>query len=202
MKPEQTTDITLLTGPEQRQPRKLTQAEVLEAFPEAEQIIPALLEELEQKRCAMTADVEGRLISIRAESDDELYRYFWRTWLKLTLGQDLVDIDRQIARLSRQLRIIRGVPNKPGQLTDEMIDAARDVPIESLLDQQFRRSGRTLVGLCPLHEERSPSFHIYPKENRAWCFGCNQGGDGIKLTMLIHGYDFKEAVRFLAGYQR
>lgn len=179
--------------------RRLTQTEIIEAFPEAAEIVSALLSELEQKRFTLVTNIKQRLTDINAESDDEMYRYFWRTWLKLTLGQELVDLDKQLGRLNRLLRAIRGVPSPKGALTDDMIQVAREVPIESLLDQQFRRSGRTLIGLCPLHDEKTPSFHIYPKDNRAWCFGCNKGGDSIGLTMLIHSYDFKSAVKFLLG---
>jgi hypothetical protein len=182
--------------------RKLTQAELLEAFPEAEQIVPSLLKELEQKRHVLVANIKERLTTIKLDSIDETYRYFWRLWLKLTLGRDLVYIDKQIARLSRQLRFIQGVPSPEGAITDDMIQAAREVPIEDLLEQSFRKSGHNLIGLCPLHDERTPSFHIYTQDNRSWCFGCNQGGDSINLTMLIHGYGFKEAVMSLAGYRR
>lgn len=200
MKTEQTIEEMNLMDWDWYQPPRPTQAEVFEAFPEAAEIIPALLTELNENRDAITTEIKVQLTAINLLTD-ESSRFFHRTWLKVTLGEDLVKLDRKIARLSRQLNMLRGVPSKPGQLTDQMIEEARNVPIESLLDQQFRHNGRTLIGLCPLHDERSPSFHIYPKENRAWCYGCNQGGDSINLTMLMHGYNFREAVKFLAGVQ-
>jgi hypothetical protein len=198
--------IYLATNPaEMHGNTRLTDAEALDAFPEeAEQIIPALLEELADKRQEIILAMNEQLVVIETERSDNMYQYYWCSWLQLTLGQDLATIDRKIARLNRQLRVIKGIPVKTGQLTDDMIEAARDVPVESLMEQQFRRSGQNLTGLCPFpeHDEKTPSFHIYRNENRGWCFGCNQGGDSIKIVMLIHGYDFKEAVLLLSGGQR
>ena len=177
---------------------KITETELLSVFPEAKQIIAALIKDREQQRAEVVKKIQDELADIKT-NPDEVYQYFWRSWLKLTLGEDLIEVDKHIARLSRQLRIIKGVPNKVGQLTMDLIESARAVPIESLLDKQFRRSGRDLVGLCPFHTEKTPSFHIYTSDNRGWCFGCSNGGDVIKIAMLLHGYDFKEAVLSLTG---
>jgi DNA primase len=181
---------------------KPSDAELLVIFPEAKQIVPALLKEFQQQRRELVEKIEVELRDINAESSNESYRYYWRSWLKLTLGEELQSIDRHITRLSRQLRIIKGTPTPKGALTDDMIQAAREVPVESLFDQQFRRSGHNLVGLCEFHDENTPSFHIYVEENRGWCFGCNQGGNTIDVYMLLQDCDFKEAVLALTGGQR
>lgn len=60
------------------------------------------------------------------------------------------------------------------------------------------RAGQQLRGLCPLHEENTPSFVVYPEQGRWWCYGaCQTGGDVFKLVMLKEGLDFKRAVEFL-----
>ena len=70
---------------------------------------------------------------------------------------------------------------------------------------RLRRSGRCLVGLCPLHEETTPSFTIYPHQNSFHCFGCGAGGDVISLAIALEGHRwpparrFREACAFLAG---
>jgi hypothetical protein len=178
---------------------RLTDAELLEAFPEAKQIIPPLLNELRHRRVRLVDAIADRLAAIKAESTDESYRYFWRKWLAVTLGEELDALDRHIARLSRQLRIIKGLPVTKNLLTEAVIQLARDVPVEELLDCPTRRSGHDLVCVCPFHDERTPSFHIYTQENRGWCFGCNKGGDSIAIYMLLNDCDFKEAVMSLAG---
>ncbi len=62
----------------------------------------------------------------------------------------------------------------------------------------LRRRGKNLVGLCPFHNEKTPSFCIYPENNSYYCFGCNKGGDVINFIMGVEKLDFSEAVKFLA----
>jgi hypothetical protein len=181
-------------------PLRLSDKEFIAIFPEAGEIIAQKLHELRKQRKAIVAIIDGKLVVIN-DYPDEMSRWFWRQWLKLNEGEDLLTTDRHIARLERQLRIAKGLPTPKGALTDDAIQAARDVPVEDLFNQPFKRAGRTLVGLCPFHEDRTPSFHIYPDQNRGWCYGCNQGGDAIGLTMMLHDYGFKEAVQLLTGGQ-
>ena len=62
----------------------------------------------------------------------------------------------------------------------------------------LKRSGRNLVGLCPFHSEKSPSFNIYPENGSFYCFGCGVGGDVITFVRRIENLDYMEAIRFLA----
>lgn len=62
----------------------------------------------------------------------------------------------------------------------------------------LRRRGKNLVGLCPFHNEKTPSFCVYPENNSFYCFGCNKGGDVITFIMGVENLDFSEAVKFLA----
>lgn len=62
----------------------------------------------------------------------------------------------------------------------------------------LKRSGRNLVGLCPFHSEKTPSFNIYPENGSFYCFGCHAGGDVITFVRRIENLDYMEAVRFLA----
>jgi len=57
--------------------------------------------------------------------------------------------------------------------------------------------GGRLVGLCPLHDEKSPSFTVYPDKNTFYCFGCGVGGDAAEFVMKSHGVEFTEALRRL-----
>ena len=72
--------------------------------------------------------------------------------------------------------------------------------IESIVSKyvNLRRSGRSLVGLCPFHSEKTPSFHVYPDNQSFYCFGCEVGGDAITFIRKIENLDYVEAVRFLA----
>lgn len=62
----------------------------------------------------------------------------------------------------------------------------------------FKRRGRNLVGLCPFHGEKTPSFNIYPENGSFYCFGCGVGGDIITFIMKIENLDYVDAVKFLA----
>jgi DNA primase len=58
--------------------------------------------------------------------------------------------------------------------------------------------GGNLKGLCPFHDEKSPSFNVTPSRQMWYCFGCGQGGDVIKFVMEIDGLGFTETVERLA----
>lgn len=62
----------------------------------------------------------------------------------------------------------------------------------------LRRRGRNMVGLCPFHSEKTPSFNLYPENGSFYCFGCGAGGDVITFIRRIENLDYMEAVRFLA----
>ncbi len=62
----------------------------------------------------------------------------------------------------------------------------------------LRRAGRNLVGLCPFHGEKTPSFNVYPENGSFYCFGCGVGGDVITFVRKIENLDYMEAIRFLA----
>ncbi|MBQ0098671.1 MAG: DNA primase [Oscillospiraceae bacterium] len=62
----------------------------------------------------------------------------------------------------------------------------------------LKRRGRNLVGLCPFHGEKTPSFNIYTENGSFYCFGCGVGGDVITFIMKIENLDYIEAVKFLA----
>jgi DNA primase len=64
---------------------------------------------------------------------------------------------------------------------------------------KLRRSGRTFSGLCPFHNERHPSLHIYPHNNSFYCYGCNKGGNVINFVRELQGLSFREAVEYLTG---
>lgn len=62
----------------------------------------------------------------------------------------------------------------------------------------LRKSGRTLTGLCPFHNEKTPSFHVNPERQRWKCFGCGEGGDVFTFVQKIDNMSFRETLEHLA----
>lgn len=64
---------------------------------------------------------------------------------------------------------------------------------------KLRRCGAALKGLCPCHDERTASFHVYTDRQTWHCFGCGRGGDVIQLLHEVGERDFRQACAHLAG---
>lgn len=85
-------------------------------------------------------------------------------------------------------------------LPDDKVQEVRDrIDIVDLIGRyvELRRAGRNYKGLCPFHQEKSPSFNVNPERKGYKCFGCGAGGDGIRFVMEVDGKSFPEAVRKL-----
>lgn len=63
---------------------------------------------------------------------------------------------------------------------------------------QLKRKGRLYGGLCPFHNEKTPSFYVYPETQSFYCFGCGAGGDVITFIKKISSLSYPEAVKLLA----
>jgi DNA primase len=83
----------------------------------------------------------------------------------------------------------------------EFLDTLRKtVNIEKLVGEYIplKKQSSGSVGLCPFHEEKTPSFHVSTAKGIYHCFGCKNGSDAIGFLINREGYSFFEAVRFLA----
>lgn len=87
------------------------------------------------------------------------------------------------------------------RISDEFLDRLRaNNDIVSVISPyvELRRRGKNLVGLCPFHNEKTPSFTVYPESQSFYCFGCGAGGEIISFVRRIENLDFYEAVKSLA----
>ena len=89
-----------------------------------------------------------------------------------------------------------------GRISDRDIAAIREkIRIEDVVGDyvQLRRAGAdSLKGLCPFHDEKSPSFHVRPNHGHFHCFGCGEGGDVYAFIQKIEHVNFVESVELLA----
>lgn len=63
----------------------------------------------------------------------------------------------------------------------------------------LKRAGSVMSGLCPFHNEKTPSFTVFPKTRSYYCFGCGAGGDAVSFVMAVSGLSYVEAVEHLAN---
>lgn len=86
-------------------------------------------------------------------------------------------------------------------ITDQKKEEIRDVAdiVDVVSDYvKLRRAGSGFTGLCPFHNEKTPSFHVTPRLGIFKCFGCGAGGDVFNFVMQMEGVGFMEAMRTLA----
>ncbi|MEG1835814.1 MAG: DNA primase [Oscillospiraceae bacterium] len=86
-------------------------------------------------------------------------------------------------------------------LSDEFLSEIRmRADVENIISSYvtLKRKGKILSGLCPFHNEKTPSFTVYPETQSYYCFGCGAGGDVITFIRDIENLDYIEAAKFLA----
>ena len=97
---------------------------------------------------------------------------------------------------------VGGGGGRKGRIPDTDVTAIRDkTRIEDVVGDyvQLRRAGAdSLKGLCPFHDEKSPSFHVRPNHGHFHCFGCGEGGDVYAFVQKIEHVSFVESVELLA----
>jgi DNA primase len=89
-----------------------------------------------------------------------------------------------------------------GRIPEETIEAIRNrTDIVDLVGRyvSLRQMGRSFKGLCPFHQEKTPSFHVHPERQIFHCFGCGEGGNAFVFLMKHENLSFPEAARSLAS---
>ncbi len=175
----------------QRENLPRMEREWLIIFPEAKRIIPAKISEWKAQERKLLAALRYKVEKLKTLSG--LDAIIYREWLKIADASDIADVRRHI----RRLRFALAPPKANSKrITQVDIEMAKSVPLQSLLhNSYFVRSGSQLKTLCPLHQEKTPSFYIRPERNTFHCFGCNKSGSAIDLVMLLYECGFVNAVK-------
>ncbi|WP_374165719.1 DNA primase [Arcticibacter sp. MXS-1] len=84
------------------------------------------------------------------------------------------------------------------ETVDRILEASR---IEEVVGDfvDLKRRGTSMIGLCPFHNEKTPSFHVSPAKGIYKCFGCGKGGDSVRFIMDHEKYSYPEALKYLAN---
>lgn len=86
-------------------------------------------------------------------------------------------------------------------ISSETIEKVKNISLTELISDtvQLKRTGSNFTGLCPFHNEKTPSFHIKEGDNYYHCFGCGASGNVISFAMETQGLSFPDAVEYLAA---
>src|SRR6478609_1776599 len=85
--------------------------------------------------------------------------------------------------------------------SDDIVERVRDATnIVDVVSEhvQLKKRGRNYLGLCPFHNEKTPSFNVLEDKGIFKCFGCGKGGDVFSFVMAVEGLTFPEAAERLA----
>lgn len=177
-------------------------SELYEIFPEVGDMIPEKMRELSVSLKTTQKQVYKTMTSIKYNKAlDDTGKMLCQEWVKATLGVELENILKQIQTFKTLHFFTLPKPKTPigkERITDWQIEEANKKSIDQLItDRPLRRSGNRFFCTCPFHEEKTPSFCIYPEGGGFYCYGCNEGGNAINFVMKLYNYDFIQAVRFL-----
>ena len=89
----------------------------------------------------------------------------------------------------------------PPEIIQDVIETAK---IEEVVGEvvQLKRRGTNLIGLCPFHNEKTPSFTVSPSKNIFKCFGCGKAGDPVTFLREHESMTFEDAIRWLGKKYR
>ena len=148
---------------------------------------------LADQREIATADLLDHLEHLRYLAVEYVTAPQSRAVAEIWIGQLVDELARRQRLLARGDAISPSWPRKRLDIPARITAVKTAWPVEKmsteLLGCTLRRYGKDrFKARCPFHEERTPSFTVFTAEDRAWCFGCNQGGDVLELAGLYFNH--------------
>jgi hypothetical protein len=186
-----------------RNPPALSKPEEIETFVDGlSEIIPRKLSEVKARMTALELDRRERLDHIAEVCAKEYISGLTWWYATFSVESDFAE-HHVLKKWLRYWTLLDGrlhpeaADNPPEGFTDAQIARARQVPIQELYSGELRRIGNRLTGLCPFHEEHTPSFSVFEDNNHFKCFGCGEQGDSIDFLMKLNNIPFRQAMNEL-----
>lgn len=198
--PEEEREDYLLDLALEYRPQKFRFAELVDIYgsDEVRQILRDKIPEEYGRYRLLLDHYRIKVAYIKWRNFSEFKEWFWLRWLEETCGKRLAESAKLLKKFAYQYETISGPKPSSNTISLQKIETAREYPIADLYDGKLRRSGSNLVGLCPFHQEKTPSFYVY-RDNSFHCFGCSKhGNNAIDFLMARDGLEFPEAVRRLS----
>ena len=176
-----------------REDREITNY-FLKNVPEVAQILRRLKKEKELERDEFLQKIKPLVVGIievnKREGLDisKIPSYFFNKIDNLKCGEVNKLIKRQKFLTSNKVNGFNG---------EQIKEEAKQYPIEELCIQLGIEINNRNKGICPLHQEKTPSFSINKEKNVWYCFGCSEGGDTIQLVMKVLNKTFQDSLKFL-----
>jgi len=167
----------------QEKPR-YSSAELLDIFGKSE--VRKILASKEKEKEVLDKEITSDLRLLYQKAIDSFSAWFWKMYLRVFKGDYLDGLEKQIKKMNW---ILYPPKVKLGQITDQMVQQAKQYPIVELIENKKN------MATCFNHQDRRPSLNL--KNNFAYCHSCGYSADSIKLFMDLNGYDFKQAVKAL-----
>lgn len=173
------------------------------SYLEAKELLESQTKLQSKKKRKLVRQFNRIVRSVMARTDigsDECDIIIQLVWCGTGMKAEM-ELENRMAELAKYWRINEARKFPHLHEVQYNIDSAKAYPIETLYEGSLRQVGNRLLGLCPFHTERTPSFNIYPDTNTFHCFGCGAHGDSITFFMNQQNCDFKEALTILGGQQ-
>lgn len=157
------------------------------------------MDELESLKMDLMVNIKHTLDTVPRllpQATDETLRFVCKGLDDLYVQQKVEGPRKAIQRIVGRQNHLRNPAKPRSGVTDDQIERAREYPMEDLIDGRIFKAGAKRTTHCPFHQERTPSFFIFP-DNKYKCFGCGEHGDTIAFVMKRDGVKFIQAVEAL-----
>lgn len=139
---------------------------------------------------------------VQKKNIDPMSEYFWTLMVEIEYSeseytQKWMHYWLRLYEIAKGVRVLPDIQISENGVTPEQIQAAKEVPLEEIFEGDLREHGNRLMGCCPFHGEKTPSFTIFTDDNHFYCFGCNLVGDSIDYIMKARNIDMVHAVKEL-----